>query len=97
MGQFYLDLFPRENKYGHAAAFPLQMRAQVDGKTHLPAAAMVTNFDKPSANKPSLMSHGEVVTFFHEFGHVMHNMCTEATYSRFSGTSVENDVVELPS
>ena len=58
---------------------------------------MVTNFDKPSNGKPSLMQHSEVTTFFHEFGHVMHNLCSEANYKKFSGTSVERDFVELQS
>ena len=58
---------------------------------------MVTNFDKPTPDSPSLMFHSDVETFFHEFGHVMHNMCSEANYKRFSGTSVEKDFVELPS
>ena len=58
---------------------------------------MVTNFPKSTADKPSLLSHDDVVTFFHEFGHIMHHMCSEANYTRFSGTSVERDFVELPS
>ena len=58
---------------------------------------MVTNFRKPTSEKPSLLAHEDVTTFFHEFGHIMHHMCTEANYTRFSGTSVERDFVELPS
>lgn len=58
---------------------------------------MVTNFEQGSKENPSLMYHSDVVTFFHEFGHVMHNMCSEANYKRFSGTSVEKDFAELPS
>ena len=58
---------------------------------------MVCNFEKPQPEKPSNLYHDDVETFFHEFGHVMHNMCTKSNYSRFSGTSVERDFVELPS
>ena len=61
------------------------------------AAAIVCNFEKPTADKVSTMNHNEVVTFFHEFGHCMHNMCTTANFSRFSGTAVERDFVEMPS
>ena len=97
LGHFYLDLHPRDNKFSHAAVFPLLKRAKIDGKVIPAAAAMLCNFDKPSAERPSLLPHGDVVTFFHEFGHVMHGMCSHANYSRFSGTSVERDFVELPS
>ena len=58
---------------------------------------MVCNFEKPTADKVSTMNHDDVVTFFHEFGHCMHNMCTTANFARFSGTSVERDFVEMPS
>ena len=58
---------------------------------------MVTNFDKPTAEKPSTMYHVNVKTFFHEFGHVMHNLCSTANFTCFSGTRVERDFVELPS
>jgi Zn-dependent oligopeptidase len=68
-----------------------------DGTVIPPAAAMLCNFEKPSPEKESLLYHTDVVTFFHEFGHVMHGVCTHADYSRFSGTSVERDFVELPS
>ena len=97
MGHFYLDLHPRPNKYNHAAVFQLVKRAMIDGKLRTPTVAMVTNFRAPTATKPSLLGHAEVKTFFHEFGHVMHNVCSEAMNSRFSGASVERDFVEMPS
>jgi len=77
--------------------FPLLKRAKIDGAVIPAAAAMLCNFDKPTESRVSLLPHNDVVTFFHEFGHVMHGMCSHANYSRFSGTSVERDFVELPS
>ena len=97
LGHFYLDLYPRDDKFNHAAAFTLLKRSKIQGQLTLAAAAMVTNFNPPEGDKPSLLHHREVVTFFHEFGHVMHNMCSEANYNKFSGASVEKDFVEMPS
>jgi len=97
VGHFYLDLFPRDGKYGHAAEFDIQKSCLTShGKQH-PAAACVANFTKPTETKPSLLTFNEVETFFHEFGHVMHELCTTATYHKFAGTSVERDFVEAPS
>ena len=95
---FYFDLFPREGKYKHAACFGLRHgREDKDGSYILPAAAIVANFPGPSSEAPSLMKFDDLVTLFHEFGHVTHNIFTRAKYGKFSGTSVSRDFVEVPS
>jgi thimet oligopeptidase len=98
IARFYLDLFPREGKYGHAAEFPLiRSRLLEDGTYQNPTCAMVANFTKPTKDQPSLLQHGEVETLFHEFGHVLHQSLGRTELARFSGTSTERDFVEAPS
>jgi Zn-dependent oligopeptidase len=98
LGMFYLDLFPREGKYNHFAQFGItEGKLLADGRYQRPVCALVCNFPPPQPDKPSLMSHDEVETIFHEFGHAMHTILTHAKYSRFSGTSVPQDFVEAPS
>ncbi|UPT74036.1 MAG: Zn-dependent oligopeptidase [Elusimicrobiota bacterium] len=95
---FYMDLFPREGKYKHAAAFSLiGGRALLDGRYQKPVSAMVANFNKPTKDRPSLLTHDEVETFFHEFGHIMHQTLTKARYGRFAGSATARDFVEAPS
>ncbi len=98
LGSFYIDLFPRDNKYNHAAQWGLrQHKVYMDGTVQKPLAALVCNFTKPTADKPSLMQHDEVETLFHEFGHCLHTILSEADLQSFAGTSVERDFVEAPS
>ena len=98
LSRFYLDLFPREGKYGHAAEFPLLLSRRLeDGSYQSPLCAMVANFTKPTEEAPSLLQHGEVETLFHEFGHVLHQNLGRTELSRFAGTNVERDFVEAPS
>jgi thimet oligopeptidase len=98
LGEFYIDLHPRDNKYSHAAQWGLvQHKVWEDGSVQLPVAALVCNFTKPTADKPSLMTHDEAETFFHEFGHCLHTILSEAKIAGFAGTSVERDFVEAPS
>jgi thimet oligopeptidase len=98
LAYFYMDLIPRAGKYGHAAAFPLiSGRVLPTGKYSDPVAAMVANMAPPANGKPALLSHDDVETFFHEFGHIMHQTLTRAPYASLSGSSVAQDFVEAPS
>jgi len=98
LAHFYLDLFPREGKFGHAAEFPLILSRRLeDGTYQNPVCAMVANFTKPTKSAPSLLQHSEVETLFHEFGHVLHQNLGRTELTRFSGTNVERDFVEAPS
>jgi oligopeptidase A len=98
LGLFYLDMFPREGKYNHFAQFGIiEGKLLPDGQYQRPVCALVCNFPPPQPDKPALMSHDDVETIFHEFGHAMHTILTRAKYSRFSGTSVPRDFVEAPS
>lgn len=95
---FYMDLYPREGKYKHAACFGLvEGHEKEDGSWQIPFVAIVANMNKPAAGTPSLLKHSEVSTLFHEFGHVLHNALTKARYSSQAGTSVSWDFVEAPS
>lgn len=97
IGYFYADLIPRPGKYGHAAAFPLITGHIKNGQYNYPVSSIVANMSPPSEDKPSLLTPDDVETFFHEFGHIMHQTLTRAPYSSLSGTSVAQDFVEAPS
>ncbi|KAJ8519018.1 hypothetical protein ONZ45_g3985 [Pleurotus djamor] len=88
VGYCYLDLFPREAKYSHAAVWPLLAGHDLpDGKRSYPLTAMVANLAKSTPDKPALMRHDDVVTFFHEMGHVFHGLLSQTKFARFHGTS----------
>jgi Zn-dependent oligopeptidase len=98
LGMFYLDMFPREGKFNHFAEFGIiSGKLLPDGKYQRPVAALLCNFPPPGADKPSLMTHSDVETLFHEFGHCLHEITTRAKYGRFAGTHVPGDFVEAPS
>jgi thimet oligopeptidase len=95
LGRIYLDLHPRPDKYKHAAQFPL-----VSGVRGLqaPEGVLVCNFADPRVAAPALLDHDDVVTLFHEFGHLMHHLLGGAqAFIGFSGVATEWDFVEAPS
>ena len=93
-GRIYLDLHGRPHKYPHAAMFPIRHRHRwPDGTLQTPQAALLCNFSKPGEPMP----HTQVVTYFHEFGHLLHHLLTEAELALFAGTNTVRDFVEVPS
>jgi thimet oligopeptidase len=89
IGGIYLDLYPRADKYKHAAAWPVRGVSRKAGRK--PISVLVTNFDRVG------LTHSELETLLHEFGHVMHGVLSQTEYNQHSGTSVERDFVEAPS
>jgi oligopeptidase A len=99
IARFYLDLYARQNKRGGAWMDDCRVRRiDAEGKLQLPVAYLTCNFSSPVGDKPALLTHTEVVTLFHEFGHGLHHMMTRISCSSVSGINgVAWDAVELPS
>ncbi len=98
VGGFFADLFARPNKRGGAWMDGCVNRANLPGLRQLPVAHLVCNFNPPVGETPSLLTHGDVVTLFHEFGHALHHLLTEVDYPSVAGINgVAWDAVELPS
>lgn len=97
MALFYADFFPRASK--RTGAWMTEFRGQSirDGVERRPFISIVTNLSKPTAGEPSLLTHDELETFLHEFGHALHGMLAESKYPSQAGTNVSRDFVELPS
>ena len=98
IASFYLDLFAREHKRGGAWMADCRVRRKTDTGTQLPVAFLTCNFTPPVGDTPSLLTHDEVTTLFHEFGHGLHHMLTQIDVAAVSGINgVAWDAVELPS
>lgn len=98
IGGFYVDLFARPQKRSGAWMDECLSRKKVDGRLTHPVAHLVCNFAPPTASTPSLLTHNDVVTLFHEFGHTLHHLLTQVDYPSVSGINgVPWDAVELPS
>ncbi|MEC8082447.1 MAG: oligopeptidase A [Pseudomonadota bacterium] len=99
IARFFLDPYAREGKRGGAWMDECRVRRRLDdGRLQLPVAYLVCNFTQPIGDKPALLTHDEVTTLFHEFGHGLHHMLTQVEVSSVSGINgVAWDAVELPS
>jgi oligopeptidase A len=98
IGQFYLDLYARENKRGGAWMDECINRYKIAGQTQIPVAYLTCNLTPPIGNEPALFTHDEVITLFHEFGHGLHHLLTKIDVPAVAGINgVEWDAVELPS
>jgi thimet oligopeptidase len=96
-GTFYLDLYPRPGKYGHFAnEGPTARRVLPDGTVRPAVNTIVGNWPKPAPGKPSLLSHSDVLVFFHEFGHNVAALCSDTPYETLN-SGYRLDFVEAPS
>ena len=94
---FYADFFPRASKRGGAWMTEFRGQSKRDGVEYRPFVSTVMNFTKPSGDAPSLITHSELTTFLHEFGHALHGILAQGRYGSLTGTGVSRDFVELPS
>lgn len=94
---FYADFFPRASKRGGAWMTEFRGQCIRNGIEERPFISIVTNFTKPAGETPSLLTHSELTTFLHEFGHALHGIMAEGRYPSLTGTNVARDFVELPS
>lgn len=97
VGTLYADFHPRPGKNNGAWMTSFRDQGLYHGKVERPLTAIVCNFTKPTKQRPSLLTHDEVLTLFHEMGHAMHGLLSRVTYRSLSGTNVLWDFVELPS
>ncbi len=92
-----LDFHPRKGKGGGAWMTGFREQSREDGSRVIPVVSLVMNFTRETPERPSLLSHSEMNTFLHEFGHALHGMLSDCSYESLSGTNVKRDFVELPS
>jgi thimet oligopeptidase len=98
IGRIYLDLYPREGKFKHAAMFEIRPGLQLrDGSYLAPISCLMCNFPRPGGEGPALLSHSDVTTFFHEYGHALHHVLSRQELASYSGTNTARDFVEVPS
>ncbi|NNF17613.1 MAG: M3 family metallopeptidase [Gammaproteobacteria bacterium] len=97
MGIYMTDWHPRPGKRGGAWMSSFRKQSRKNGENIIPVIYNVGNFSRPSENQPALMRFDEANTLFHEFGHALHGLLSDSTYSSLSGTSVSRDFVEFPS
>ena len=93
----YADFFPRASKRGGAWMTEFRGQSIKNDVEYRPFVNIVMNFTKPTADTPSLITHSELVTFLHEFGHALHGILAQGRYPSMTGTGVSRDFVELPS
>lgn len=96
-GYLFLDLYPRENKFSHACMCDIVSTTKHKDKKVPSVIVVIANFPKATKDRPALLKHNDVTTFFHEFGHAMHGLLGRTELASFSGTSVKRDFVEMPS
>jgi len=97
MGTFFLDLYPRPNKYTHFETANIALYHLANGKEVLPVGTLICNFPEGTASQPSLLNHGDVITMFHEFGHLIHFLLNHPVIASQNSFACKGDFVEAPS
>lgn len=97
LGYIFLDLYQRPNKYSTGWCQEVVRSFKPSGENIPMVSTVITSFPKPIEDKPALLKHANVITFFHEFGHAMHEILGRTEHAKFSGWEVKSDFVEMPS